>query len=306
MFDYLRSIEPHVAAGVLAQAALRLEGSGLASEGHLIENQAEVEQSVLNELRYALGLQPEDWSTAAVQLLTEALDRETERLDRFHVDASLDRLSAEGLLASDVYEIFFEPHLSQNFGWRWGIESELATRTIRQPHREQVLGGSRDGADLPKVTIFARYFANKYPARSFWLLAIGARAQTTLSVPQVWRVYPNEVDLSQCETLLDVLKAFSDKYGDTIELAGQRGKFFFRADASLLPSGGTVEIPRRLNVVTTVTLFHAPSAKGSYVFLVVPIDLTKYIKAVEYWRGWDKAILSDLSLTAVASPPPPV
>jgi hypothetical protein len=305
MLNAIRHFEPRVAAGLLAQAALHLEHPMGELEKPLVENQQQIESSILIELRAILGISPDDHSESALEALSDALDEQTDAVGQFDREGSIERLSAEGLLPSDVYDIVFQPHLPENFKWRWEIESTLATQTIRRPHREQVLGApGQNDDDAPKVTLFARYFVHKYPARSFWLLVAGSREGKQLQIAQIWRIYTQDIDLTQSETLLDVLKAFADRFGYPANYGGKLAKFFYRLDVADAPpernfrlavAGGRPE-------AITVTAFHPPADSGRYVFLLVPINLTSYFKQVDNWHGWDKDLLENLRSVSRSAP----
>lgn len=303
MLKALRDYDPKIAAGILAEAALHLEGQTRGTPQPLVENQPELERAILNELRDVLNIAPNDLSRQAVELLTQALDCQSDALITVNNPSQgKERLSAEGILPSDAYSVQFENHLEENFGWRWNVERVLAEETIRHPHREQTL----EQVDLSNIgaliSIFSRFYQHKFPARSFWFLVIGDRRGAVFHVSQVWRVYPSEVDLSNCSTLLDVLKSFAQRFGYEIELNGARGKFFLSALADQV--GGyinNVKMSGSTDETMTFTMFYSTDERNRYVALLVPISLTKYFRSVEYWRGWERDIWEQLhSVRALA------
>lgn len=306
MLETLREVEPRIAAGVLAETALHLEGGARPASRPLVENQGELEQAILRELRAFLNLAPSDTSDRAITLLADALDQQADALTATQ-DAHLgnERLSAEGLLPSDVYRIEFDIHLPSNFGWRWQIESAFAEETVHRPHREQSLGQLEHNGIDPLITIFARYYQHRFPARSFWMLVIGARRGETFGVSQIWRIYPQDVDLSECATLLDALRAFAQKFGVEINANGQMGKFFLYAPADAIDRAyNKVQVSPKAGETMTFTMFYNSSDGRRYVALVIPVNLTSYFRSVEYWRGWDKDVWRDVhgkSLSLMAS-----
>jgi hypothetical protein len=304
MIDALRHLDARTAAGVLAQTALKIDGNDPVLDP-LIENQDQVEKSIIDQLRLELNLQPADWSENAIAKLSDALDTQTEALVGPAAGGSVGKLSAEGKLPSDVYQIEFSPHLAQNFGPRWDTEARLATTAIRGPHIEQVLGADPSAPGVPFVSLFARFYNHRFPARSFWMLVLAERQAIQLNVLQVWRVYSQEVDLSECESLMDVVRAFTEKYGATIEVDGKKSKFFFEASAE-----GAKSASRRISInqtpgrIQTITWFTSKDLGSAY--LIVPVDLTDYFKSVEKWHGWDKDIFEELDarLFPIAGPAP--
>lgn len=300
MFDTLRRFDRKTAAGLLAQAAMHLEGyTSSASEPLLVENQAEVEKSILAELRAQLGILPNDGSKHAIESLADALDRHADVFSEWQMDSAADRLGAEGLLPSDLYQITFSQALLNDFAWRWPIEEILATQTIKAPDKEQVLGpGVVVDDSAPLVTIFARYFRHKFPARSFWLVVLGERSGRTLIISQIWRAYPNTVDLSNCETLLDVVRAIADRFGQPIEIDGHVSKFFYRAKFDdLQKAEQTINVSLKPGEKVTITHFSGSHGSQKYLFLIIPISLTLYFRSVEGWRGWDRNLLDSIDLT---------
>jgi hypothetical protein len=297
MLDALRSLDRRTAAGVLAQTALNLEGRGILGDEPLVENQRDLEQRVLDQLRLELHLHPEDCSENAVAMLAEAIDQKTDDLAGTTTPEITEKLSAEGRLPSDIYEVDVNPQLAINYGERWAIESALTTETIRRPHQEQIVGGDLTRPEIPAVTILARFFSHTFPAKSFWFLVLAERVKLRLRVVQVIRVYPIEVDLSECETLIDVVKAFSKKFGHVIEIDGQRETFFFRGSATEADEARrkfSFMGPPGQHQTYVVTWFNSPDT--GQVYLILPIRFSAYLKSVENWRGWDRNILQDIGL----------
>ena len=299
MLDALKHLDAKTAAGVLADAAMRLDGYGGEARPSFVENQAELEACVIDDLRHALRLPADDFSNEAVALLTEALDYRADQLAgssrRVSNVASVDDLSANGLLPSDVFHANFGAHLSINFGSRWNVEQTLANLTIKQPDLEQHIFGLPTEPTSTLVSLFARYFWHKYPAKGFWLLVVCGRAGAVLDVAQVWRLYPSEVDLSNCETLLDAVHAFARTFGKQIELDGKTDNFFLSASKNAVQSVfRKIKFDLKKGQAMTMTVFSQESSNGDFAHLIMSVDLTAYFRAVAKWRGWDPDILSQI------------
>jgi hypothetical protein len=180
----------------------------------------------------------------------------------------------------------------RNFGARWDIEQPLAELTIRHPNREQSFAPDNAGSG---ASIFARYFIHKFPARNFWLLVAGLRSGTILHVGQVFRVYPEDVDLSKCETLADVLQEFANTFGLEVGFNGKFGKFFmFVQTNDGRPITDNFKWPACFKGRATISgLYQVLDEKTSFR-LVFAINLDAYFGAVEGRHGWDKNIRSEL------------
>lgn len=296
MFDSLRSLRPEVAAGILADTALRLEGQQDANSTQFVESQDQIESALLKELRDLLHLGDADFSAQAIEQITDVLDAQATNILAALTPSNEMRLSAAGILAADVYDLNFSLNLVNDFSWRWPLESALASETVRSPHRQQVLGGS--GLDnFPALTIYGRFFQHRFPARSFWMLVIGERAGFRLNIAQVWRAYPSEINLENCETLLDVIKLIAERFGVSIELNGKHGKFFWATPVSeTLTASNEIRLPAQGTDLATVTFFQHSTSNGIVAALVVPMNLTKYFKYVDNWRGWDEKLRDSLDI----------
>lgn len=303
MLKSLADLDPRIAAGVLAQTALHLECADDSCASYpalrtLVHNQHEIEKAILEELRAFLHLDPNDYSSQAVQTLAEAIDHQTDALIEAHQERSpVDRLSDKGLLQSDVFDVTFEQPLMENFSWRWSIESELALEAVKRPHKEQSLGQPDQPRELALVTIFARFFKHLFPARSFWMLVVGKRVGVEFRVSQVWRAYPAELDLRDCTSPLDVLQLLAEKFGHAVKLNGISGKFFSVASKNELSSAQhKIEITQSQTDDLTATIFAQEGPDGTKDFLIVPINLTKYFRMVDRWRGWARDVINQLDV----------
>lgn len=296
MMDLLSKLDARTAAGVLADAAMHLEGRDQAASNPLIANQRQVEAAVVSELRQNLKLSEDDFSPYALEILTNALDEHAEYLLKpVSLTVTNRDLGKAGVLPSDVYNINFISNLPEDFGYRWDIEKIIAEDTVKNPHKEEHISGLPSDPSAALVSIFAKYFWHKYPAKGFWLLVIGGRDGINLNVHQVWRLYLNEVDLSHCETLLDSVREFAETFGSEIELNGRKSKFFLSARRDAVVSAfHKVRFQVKPGQTMTMTIFSQGSDYGEFAHMVIPINLTVYFEAVSKWRGWSKDFLSQL------------
>lgn len=287
MIEAVREYDPRTAAGILSGLALRL-GRPSREKVFAADPTRPIEEHILAELRRALKLEPKDESDEAVERLADALDEEAARIAGVEPGPTVtDQLSRDGLLPSDVFEIRFDPQLETEHRSHWHLERTLTERTIRRPHREQNLAPERSTSG---VSIFARYFTHKFPARSFWMLVAGLREASVLHIGQVFRIYRSDVDLSDCESLIDVLKAFATRFGLEVEVNGQTGTFFSFVEAPG-PINHNIKLPPAFKGRAVISsLNQALGNEGSFQ-LVFAINLTSYFQSVEAKHGWDSNIM---------------
>ena len=301
MLEALDRLDARVAAGVLAEVALRLNHQWQVSpHGDLVENQPEIETAVLNELRRSLNLLPNDFSEQAKDLLTEALDSYSEQL-MTSVDGAIDtsELNARGLVPSDTLELDFSDKFFSDFGEAAVVEKYIAELTVKRPDREERFlppeGQSREVA-----SIYSRYFRHKYPAREFWLLVVTYPLKNKSSVSDVWRLYPADLDLSRCKTLVDAMRVFSGKFGVPVDVDGVRESFFLSVRKNAVSAiARQVNTLRQTSIVyykhnLSLSMFARTDPNSEFVHLLRIIDETRYYEAVSKRHGWDKNILSQL------------
>jgi hypothetical protein len=291
MIEAVRKFGPRTAAGILSGLALALDAPD--PERHYLPPLGTIEQQVLTELRETLRIAPDDHSANAIEQLADALDEEAARVAGIQPDASTtEQLNRAGLLPSDLVEIEFSPGLFeawsvQNYGSYWETEKWLAETTVRHPHREQTFGPS---AVPGLVSLFARFFVHRYPARSFWMIVTGARIGSVYSLRQMFRVYPQDVDLSGCESLLDVLEAFVNKFGADIEIEGKTGRFFYSLRERDQEQVGTFSGMVRKGESLAISFLGQPTPENAFLRLVFVVNLSVYLRAVESRHGFDHDI----------------
>jgi hypothetical protein len=235
-------------------------------------------------------LDPSDDSPEASERIADALDEEAASLAGLRNDNSVvTRLSSAGLLPSDLYEIRFDPQLAREVPG-WDLDKCLAEVTIRNPHREQQISH----VDRNGFSLFARFFEHKFPARSFWFLVTGLRDGTVLHVQQVFKIYPQDVDLSGCHDLLCMLKAFAEHFGVEAEFNGHRGKVFEKIEVN-----GHLNIHRiklkQGNYRALISGVGQVLGEGTWFSFVFVMNWTAYRQAVESRHGWDIGLSKEVS-----------
>ncbi len=287
MIHTLRNFDNITAAGILARAAIALEDSINPAGTYEVPDEGAIRSNLLTELRQNIGINIEDRSARALELLSSALDAERENLlPASEPDEALKALARKGALPSDLYQISIDQGIANYHGAKFGKERQLIEQTVRSPGREQNFGPSEQDSSF-LVSLFARYFPNIFPNRSFTMLLVCQRHELNLVVHQAWRIYPDSIELRGAETLVDMLERFAEKYGVEVELGDQRGHFIRTAKIPKNQSvTTTIKLPkerrrgagrtRKLGVVVTSLVQASPLDESNQIALAIAIDLYKY------------------------------
>lgn len=292
----LDDLAPKVAAGVLARAALALEGNANPAAEPVFEWELDLRARLILSLQESLGLKVDDFSPAALDQLGDKLDETADRLDRPNLEAAIRRLSDHGQLPSDRYEIDVIPAMKEQV-YRdpaYSAEEERIFQTVRNPDFEQHFGPAQPGADQPfLISLFARFFKGQYPRRNFYLLVAGRRSGEKLTVHQVWRLYPAILKFTPSNDLIGMLRVFAEAYGSEFRLE-ETGEVAKMIVSTAFPQR-TKQIkftilgkPSDKQVQALTTYFLEPDKETGYIrsSLVVSINVTKYRELLEdmHWR----------------------
>jgi hypothetical protein len=296
MLSVLSRFDPVTAAGILARTAIAIgNDTNPAATARLPEEHA-LREAVLLEMRRSLNVAPDDSSQETLERISDALDVEGDRLiGPTDEDSTLIHLSEKGELPSDLYEVEIIINIEQFHGRKFPHEARLIREAVKTPDREQHFGPLEKVGEPALISLFAKFFPNEYPLRGFTMLVAGRRRGMILDVHQAWRVYADLVDLTRADTLVDMLRSFSNRFGAEIKLGGQIGTFIYAAEIprdtpvstsfemSERDKYGKVRAKRHI----TVTCFVSTPPEGALatVALAVGIDLDLYREALQQ-RGW--------------------
>jgi hypothetical protein len=296
MIEILEKFDRAKAAGVLARAAFSIEDDSNPAAALKWPEEEGLRREVLNEARIQLGLAHDDDSEEATQKLSDFLDIELDRLSSpENTEAVLNALARKGELPSDLFTVLIDSNITDFFGKKFENEQKLIEQTVRVPDREQHYGPSEDRNAPFLISLFAKHFPDKFPYKSFTMLVAAQRKGRFLDVHQAWRIYSDSVDLSGAETLVEMLKRFSDVFGHPITVHGKTANFILTAE---VPRGQPIETTLKIEwkldkngkpIRSLVTWTHftqeRPFANSMQAALVVSIDLIRYRKELEK-HGW--------------------
>lgn len=296
MISSLQRFDKLTAAGILARAALAIYDESNPAGDARLPGEASLRAQVMAEARSVLQLDPNDSSPQALERLSDVLDAECDGLvGPTDTESALNRLAEKGQLPSDLFKINVIENVRVLYGKKYAREEKLIEDTVRAPDQEQHYGPPKDPNEPFLISLFLKHYPSEYPLRSFNLLVAGQRSDLTLNIHQVWRIYPADVDVTGAETLVDVLRRFSDKFGEEISLGGKKGHFIYAAD---IPRGEKIEGAWNVsdNVAAakkgkahriTMSFFTQANPQGTsnQVALAIGIDVTRYLDAISA-RGW--------------------
>lgn len=303
MIEFLHSLGEREAVGVLARAALSLDPAQNPAAQAVLENELELRRRLLAIARDRIGLSPEDDSDSAREKIGDFLDQEADTLvGPTDTKAALLRLAESGSLPSDLYEV----EISQgplewlnNNRLDGRLEQDLIRATILFPDKEQHYGPSSSVGEPSLVSIFIKYFRTKWPFKDFYLLVAGARNGLSLSVAQAWRIYPSLIDISRCKNLVEVLMAFTDKYGSPVDWEGRTSAFFLSVGEPL-PHNFAYKINTKPGQTRRVAISQIVQSRDGVptAALVVCIDLIKYRDLLNQMQVSRADIVVDLPVKA--------
>jgi hypothetical protein len=292
MIEYIESLDRVTAAGILARAALALENRANPAAAPLLPNEHQIREDVIRAARKRAGIEPADNTHAARERLCDELDEEREALLSPHPDNArvLRELAVKGELPSDLYNIDVISNIRQFHGRKFETENRYIEDTVRAPDFEQHYGPTRLPNQPHLISLFAKTFPDKYPARTFIMLVAGGRDGLNLTVHQAWRIYPEEVDLVGSADPLEMLKRFANVYGADVTFGNERGRFILLAEVARgqrTPVTYNQQSPGEKPRLITISHFQQEqlSDGGKRSALVVAIDLDKY-RATLTKHGW--------------------
>lgn len=289
MIEALSNFDKVTAAGILARAALALAHSTNPAAAPAVADELSVRRVVIQQVRKQAGVAPDDNSEDALQRIEERLDSETDSLlGEVNDVAALDKRALDGTLPSDLYSVELVPNIADALGHRFQQERTLIEKTIKASDREQhVAPTEENNGEVFAISLFSKYFPDKFPGRSFTMLVVAERRGFQLVVHQAWRLYPNEVDISEATDLVDMLRRFAKVYGVEIEHQGVKSKFIFRGE---VPLGATVAESYKFRLRhSKITLSHFykrdPATGRGWVALVVGADINQYRKTLSAYSS---------------------
>ena len=229
MLQTLKNRQPQDVAALLAGLTLSLipaeetEGAAVTPVDEPLRNK------VLSEVYQKLRLNPLDQSESQKAELFSFLAKEMSRaaLANANIEEIKARVGQRGDLRPDLYSIEI-PSEARSLAKQRSISLGEITSALEHPDDvEHLLGGVLSSADTENaISVYSQEQETESTGEHSFLLVLSRRTGYHQQVMEPIRIYPSDVHLDDVISPLDLLKAFIEKYGFVLKVAGRTGKFF--------------------------------------------------------------------------------
>jgi hypothetical protein len=227
----LESADKQELRGILAAAALASEPDpGVGSRAGVVDKYAKEATELLSGIRAHLKIDPDDQSPQARVAVDEFLSKALTRSLLEGVDKSevLARVGQAGQLDPSLYEVVETQPFAKTFH-PLGVSSNHVRDAIQAPDMFQhLLTEQALESDQTRISLFLKFVASRQPRRGHWFLIQCHRIGTSQVVQSAWKVYLDDVDLTEAIEPLDVLEAFVKAYGLPILIGDKKALFVYR------------------------------------------------------------------------------
>ncbi len=172
------------------------------------------------------------------------------------------------------------PNIVDALGRRFLLEKDVIETTIRAPTTEQHFGRARGQHEPAMISLFLRNFRTRWPLKDFFMVVAAQRDGFLLHVHQAWRIYPSIIDVLGLTTPVDWLERFADVYGATVEIQGEKAKFFMFLEGNIPPDVKWDQPPHKKLLISRFSRLN-PITHAEQAALVVAIDIHKYLKTLD-------------------------
>ncbi|CDQ09835.1 protein of unknown function [Acidithiobacillus ferrivorans] len=292
MLSILDKYDKMTALGLLARAAIYIEKEEDLEENEEVQSEKYTREKIIEEIKQILEIKTDFLTEKEKSRIADFLDEKSNFIiDTQKTEEHINAMSENGTLPSDLYTVNIIENISKFCGEKFQREKDFIETTVKKADREQHYGNAENKNEPELVSLFSKYFPNKYPFRSFTMLVIGQRRETVLHVHQAWRLYSDliGVKVPDDKNLVGLLRFFSEHFGTEVEMGGIRGKFILIADEVKDIKDGNIKliIDQKNKRTFTVSWFTQKNERtgNSKAALVVGIDLSKY-KEYLLHHGW--------------------
>jgi hypothetical protein len=272
-----------MADGLLARTSFYLEENPVLNTLKKIDNEENLRNSIIGEICSNLKINSiADNKKAIIDYIDTELEKSM-TLDKKEERNILVKLSNEARLPTDLYQIkIVDNNIKKIYSAEINNEMPLLKETVKMP--DLIYNFNYDQNSRQKdISIFAKYYKDKYSFNSFYFIVIGRRNGLNFIIDQAWKLY-NDLFLNRpFNDALDLLKEFVNEFGIEMEFHGEISKFFLSAIAKTgnefkIKVGGK-KITRDKKRNTNITVFHFVkniSQSDKNYSLLFAIDLNKY------------------------------
>jgi hypothetical protein len=216
-------------AAMLTSLALATSPTPVGSAG-LPEAQA----ALLRDIKRQIGIAPEDETPKArsrldtflASALSEALMGDDQE------KAALARAGMAGRLSPTMYDIIVTPSFKNMFANLAVRKNDFET-TVREADEAHVQHLFPDPSIDEGFSFFMRWISARGKFQPYWSVAGAHRRGAELHAHTLWRIYLGDINISEADRPVDVVRALVDRFGLEVTVAGQRGKFLLGIEGHL-------------------------------------------------------------------------
>jgi hypothetical protein len=228
--DILSKYDDRTAEGILAAAALSTGYFATESDRPEILKRYEREASdVLEQVRAQLRIAKNDHSSAATSTIDRFFAKEISSrvlTEKSAVEA-LKRAGQAGRVPPSLYVVVQGKPFLDKF-LPLGIRPPHVENAVKNPDEFQhFLTEFQEPENRDVLSLFLKQIESKNKA-PHWLLVQAVRQGLTQNIQSAWRVFPNDIDLSEAHAPIDLLKALVDRFGEKFAYHGRDVKFVER------------------------------------------------------------------------------
>ena len=277
MLQSLKTYEKSFAEWMLVRASFYLEGDPIFQTFKPVENEESIRNSIIAEICDNLNIpSASDNKQAVLDYLDDEIYRVT-KLDEKTEKEALARLSAEGELPTDLYTVNIHGRFAKEPAAFSRKREDLIKETVKKPDMAYNFGSNYS------VSIFAKYYREKYSHNNFFLLVVGQRENLVFHVAQAWRVYNDILSGNSFANALELLKLFVEKFGIEADLHGRTSKLFIdviaksKTDFHVKVDQNKLKVSKKGKSGFLTGHFLGPASEGdSTLSIFFAIDLEKY------------------------------
>ncbi|MCX5890871.1 MAG: hypothetical protein NTY36_15705 [Deltaproteobacteria bacterium] len=205
------------------------------AEPLISDKEREFRQKFLEELYAKLRLEPDDNSVKSRAIIYDFISRTLSKiaLKNSDINKIKDSIGDKGLLRNDSYKIVITPYTKkciESLGLRAKYIEDAIFRPDIESHFQPGLPGITGNKS---VSIYLKTPTSQKSAEIYSILVLSNRTGSTQNVVDAWPIYHSDVEIFNCQSALEVLKVFIDKYGIKFEFASKKTKFIFYDKISL-------------------------------------------------------------------------
>ncbi len=240
MLNILRDLNQSDAQILLSSTAeLFLPNPGIIEPREIDPALTAKQQQLLGQIKKKLKIESDKITDEKKSAVLELLSKEItdQVLSREKGQAAKARLGERGLLRPNLYQVEFD-QMFESTSAKQGIRKSYVIDVLRSPDDIQHLTPPNDHEDQKQLfSLFYKSLAHQSPDDPYGILVLAIRNGYTQKVLSAWRIYNSDVDLSNAEKPLDVLKSFTEAFGFPFSVGDSEKSTFKLYEKIKVPAG---------------------------------------------------------------------